>query len=72
MKVYIFVIVHNTWNSDQQNTQQRGLTQLNEYDLLYRYYPNQNLVICLVPEGFNGDPQRICNQLTNQININNL
>jgi hypothetical protein len=72
MKVYIFVIARNTWNSDRQNAQQRGLTQLNAYDLLYRYYPNQNLVICLVPEGFDGDPQWICNQLTNQIKINNL
>jgi hypothetical protein len=72
MKVYIFVIARNTWNSDKQNTQQIGLTQLNAYDLLYRYYPNQNLVICLVPEGFDGDPQMICNQLTNQIKINNL
>jgi len=69
MKVYIFVILTNTWNNAQQK---RCLTQLNNYNLLYRYYQKQNLIICLIPTGFNDAPQTICNQLAEQLKINNL
>jgi hypothetical protein len=72
MRVYIFVIVRNTWNDDRQNSQQRGLTKLNNYNLLYLYYQNRNLIICLVPDNFNDEPQTICNQLEQDLKIENL
>lgn len=72
MEVYIFVIWQDKWNTYREKAQEKGLSQLNGYDLLYRYYQNENLIICFVPQGFDNRPDEISRQLSSSLNINNL
>ena len=69
MKVYIFVIQRNTWNNDKKNVQQKeGWAILGNHDLIYRRF--NNIVICFIPEGFNDNPDTICNKLNGSLHIN--